>query len=227
MYYERQRGDLCRLHSLNAYFGYQKITEKEFFDYCDEYDKIIEGLDSKKMDGFAEGRCIINYIIDVIENKYTLTIPLNTSKNSREFIDIIRYKKLINKKIINYFEFNKTHVWLNKKKDNKWWKLDSISGIINIDPNINNNGIIIVFEDRKLLIKELDYNKKYIKLKLNNEIYWCNLYHLTKNIQIDNELYIEIKNNLNKFIENYRKTNFNNENVKKILLKIKNQMNIK
>lgn len=226
MYYERQRGDLCRLHSLNAYFGYQKLTEKEFYDYCDEYDKIIEGLDSKKMDGFAEGRCIINYIIDVIENKYTLTIPLNTSKNSREFIDIIRYKKLINRKIINYFEFNKNHVWLNKKKDNKWWKLDSISGIVNIDPNINNNGIIIVFEGRQILLKELDCNKKCIKQKINNEIYWCNLYHLTKNIKIDNELYIKIKNNLNIFIETYRKTNFNNKKVKNNLILIKNLMNI-
>ena len=227
MYYEKQKGDLCRLHSLNAYFGYQKLTEKEFYDYCDEYDKIIKGLDSKKMDGFAEGRCIINYIIDIIENKYTLTIPLNTSKNSREFTDIIRYKKLINSKVKNYFEFNKNHVWLNKKKDNKWWKLDSICGIINIDPTINNKGIIIVFEYRQILIKELDYNKKNIKKTNNNEIYWCNLYHLTKNVEIDNKLYIEIKRNLKIFIEIYRSTNFNNKLINNNLLIIKNIMNIK
>ena len=42
MYYERQREDMCRLHSLNAYFGFQKFNDKTFFDYCDEYDKVIE-----------------------------------------------------------------------------------------------------------------------------------------------------------------------------------------
>ena len=105
MYYERQRGDMCRLHSLNAYFGFQKFNDKTFFDYCDEYDKVIDGLNSRSMDGFAEGRCIINYIIDKTVNKYTLTIPINLFKNSRENIDIKRYNKLL-KHFSNYFEFN-------------------------------------------------------------------------------------------------------------------------
>ena len=30
IYWERQRGDLCRLHSINAYFGFKKINESEF-----------------------------------------------------------------------------------------------------------------------------------------------------------------------------------------------------
>jgi hypothetical protein len=228
MYYERQRGDMCRLHSLNAYFGYKKLTEEDFFNYCDEYDQIIEGLESKRMDGFAEGRCIINYIIDKLENIYTLTIPINLFKNSREFIDISHYKQLIHTKIKSYFEFNKNHIWLNKKKDGKWFKLDSLSGINQIDPNIRNNGIIIVFEDSDLLIKELDYYRKLIKinrknkLENKNEIYWCNMVHSykclyqslyekiqhkSKNSEIN--MFIDIYLFLQRFIKLYRKFNYN------------------
>ena len=44
IYCERQRGDLCRLHSINAYFGYKKIDAAEFLKYCSEYDEVIKGL---------------------------------------------------------------------------------------------------------------------------------------------------------------------------------------
>ena len=53
MYHETQRGDMCRLHSLNAYFGYKKLEDSDFFKYCDDYDNIIEGLNSRDMDGLG------------------------------------------------------------------------------------------------------------------------------------------------------------------------------
>ena len=64
IYYERQSGDLCRMHSLNAYFGYKRIDKDTFFKLCNEYDTIIKGLKSDSMDGFSEGRCIISYVLD-------------------------------------------------------------------------------------------------------------------------------------------------------------------
>ena len=101
--------------SFSKYYGFKKLNDIDFFDYCRDCDKIIDGLDSKS-DGFAEGRCIINYILDVLDNKYTLTIPINLYSNSREFIDVKYYQKLLETKIICYFEFNKNHVWFNKKR---------------------------------------------------------------------------------------------------------------
>ena len=47
------------------------------------------------MDGFAEGRSIINYILDVIDNKYVLLIPINNYSNSRNHIDINHYQKIL------------------------------------------------------------------------------------------------------------------------------------
>lgn len=218
MYYEKQRGNMCRLHSLNAYFGYKKLDETTFFNYCDNYDKLIKGLNSRDMDGFAECRCIINYIIDIIDKKYTLTIPINLFKNSREYVNIDRYNKLL--PLINYyFEFNKTHVWLNKRDNNKWWKIDSISGISLIDPKFKNNGYIIVF-DNNLLVEEIDYYRMLLKNDNQiKEIYWCNLFHsvkfLDKNITLLNKINIELKI----IISLYRKTNqINNDS----LIKLKN-----
>ena len=55
---ERQRGDMCRMHSINNYYGRKILDETDFFRYCDKYDKLIKGLNSRNMDGFAEGRSI-------------------------------------------------------------------------------------------------------------------------------------------------------------------------
>jgi hypothetical protein len=205
MYHEIQRGDMCRLHSLNAYFGYKKLEDSEFFKYCDDYDSIIEGLNSRDMDGFAEGRCIINYIIDVIDNKYTLTIPIDLFKNSREYINIERYNRLLSQ-IECYFEFNKTHVWFNKKdQENKWWKIDSISGIHLIDPKFKKNGYIIVF-DNLLLIDEIDYYRYILKKNTKIvEVYWCNLYHSVKLLEKKHNILINIKKHLKINIDFYRK----------------------
>ena len=36
IYWERQRGDNCRIHSLNAMFGKPQISEDEFKKLCQE-----------------------------------------------------------------------------------------------------------------------------------------------------------------------------------------------
>jgi len=55
LYWESQKGNLCRLHSLNVYFGIKKITDVEFKEYCLNYNKIIkdkynEIIESEKYD---------------------------------------------------------------------------------------------------------------------------------------------------------------------------------
>lgn len=181
LYYEKQRGDLCRIHALNAYFGYNKIDEKTFNDYCNEYDKLIKGLNSRNMDGFAEGRNIISYILDKLDNKYCVYIPIYVSNNSYKYVDINRYKKKIfEKKIKFYFEFNKNHVWLVRYYQNQYYKLDSITGINIIDPNIiKQHGYLIVIND---IHEEIIYNLEKL-YSLKNELINLNsnIYKLIKN----------------------------------------------
>ena len=221
IYCERQTGDLCRMHSINAYFGFKKLDQNDFFKYCHKYDEIIKGLKSQGMDGFAEGRCIISYILDVIDSKYVVLIPINSYNGIRNHIDIDRYNKII-PKLSCYFEFNKGHVWCNKNINGNWYKIDSISGVNRINvPQINNNGYLLVI-DGKIL-----YNEIYYYIKLINEcsysIYLYNLYYSLKSINLNTlashsnydlktlinynkkiSLLILIKEKLNNFIENDR-----------------------
>ena len=197
IYYERQKDDLCRLHSINAYFGFKKIDESEFFKWCDEYDNVIKGLKTKGMDGFSEGRCIISYILEKMENKYVFLIPMNSYKGIRNDIDIDRYNKII-RGIGGFFEFNKGHVWFNKKIKGRWYKIDSISGVNNINtPIIRNNGFLLII-DGKHLYNEIYYYLESIKNSdsinsinsINSEVTINNLYYSLKVIKLN-----QIRNN--------------------------------
>ena len=222
IYCERQDGDLCRLHSINAYFGFKKLEQSDFFNYCIEYDEIIKGLKTECMDGFSEGRCIISYILEKLDNKYIFLIPIKSYNGIRNHIDIDRYNKLISK-LWCYFEFNKGHVWINKKINGIWYKIDSISGVNRIDsPTIKNNGYLLVIDGKHI------YNEIYNTIKLihhtqNNEIYYTNLYYSLKSIILNTlefnrnyslkelikynkqiNLLINIKENLIEVVENNR-----------------------
>lgn len=246
IYCESQQGDMCRLHSINNYFGRRLLNNTQFFNYCDEYDKIIEGLHSRNMDGFAEGRSIISYVVDKLDNKFTLLIPIDSYQASRKHLDLERYLKIAHL-IKSYFEFNKGHVWINKNINNKWYKIDSISGVHEIN-KINrfqkNHGYLLVIDDI-LLYKELQYNIDYLKnihidsiFDDNHEIVFCNLYHILKHIPTnikdlqssfqEDSKFIEkmvtlniIKTTLYEFIQ-CRRHKYNVHNYKKILTKIYN-----
>ena len=235
IYCERQRGDLCRLHSINAYFGYKKIDAAEFLKYCSEYDEVIKGLKTIDMDGFSEGRCIISYILDRLDNKYIYLIPINSYTGSRNHIDIERYNKFI--KLVNgFFEFNKGHVWFNKKINGTWYKIDSISGVNMInEPSIRKNGILLIIDDKHL------YNELFYYLNLvdkrnksdrsdnnhsNIQVILINLYYALKNVKLNNtndeiynnsiDIFRNIKKLLSDYIENDRLNKNNEKSIKPI-----------
>jgi len=231
IFFERQRGDMCRMHSLNAYFGKPLLNEDTFYKFCDKYDSLISGLESRRMDGFAESRNITSFILEILANKYCVYIPMNLSKNSHNYVDVARYHDKLNKReISNYFEFNKTHIWLNKKVDGQYYKVDSISGITSIDPSLNNsnNGYIIVIDD---LIQEVYYyidkvttlrsqgelslekvKPQIIKKKtFQYEILFFNLFHSAKLLKINNTNYIAMMKRLFKYIKLMRSNCYNME----------------
>ena len=95
IYYESQRGNMCRLHAINGYFGKTVLNDEQFFKHCDDYDKVIDGLYSRNMDGFAEGRSIVSYIIDKLDSKFVLLIPIDSYQGARQHLDVSRYLKII------------------------------------------------------------------------------------------------------------------------------------
>jgi len=195
LYWERQRGDKCRIHSLNAMFGKQFITDQLFKELCESYDKLIPGLKSIEMDGFAECRSIISYIVEKYTNQFTLLIPINLNninKSNRDFFNYSRYLKYFGIEILQYFEFNKGHIWFNIYKNNKWYKVDSLSGIneINTINNFKENGYLLIFSTKMIFI-EIEYiidclkSTNLKKLDGNLEIIFYNLYHLISKIKLE------------------------------------------
>ena len=226
IYWERQQGDLCRLHSINAYFGYKKLDNNSFFKYCSEYDELIKGLKTHGMDGFSEGRCIISYILDKLDNKYIFLIPINSYNGIRNHIDIDRYNKLF-PTLCCYFEFNKGHVWVNKKINGIWYKIDSISGVNRIDtPIIKNNGYLLVINGKQLY-NEIFYTIKLIHdTQLNNELYYTNLYYSLKSITL-NTMAFNSKCNLKTLIQYNKKISLLSNIKEKLLDIVENNRNNK
>ena len=214
IYYEKQRGDLCRLHSINAYFGFRCLKETDFFKLCDEYDNIIKGLKTNSMDGFSEGRCIISHILQKLDNKFLFLIPIKSYDNSRNTIDIDRYSKLISS-ITNVFEFNKNHVWINKQINNKWYKIDSISGVNHINqPRLGSskNGFLLVL-DGKVIYNELEYQLKIVNSDKDKDIE-VNLINLKF---ILDTIYLERKNTNNHINGDYNDKLNNLKSIHKLL----------
>ena len=220
LFCERQRGDMCRMHSVNNYIGRELLNEKEFFNYCDNYDELIYGLNSRNMDGFAEGRSIVSFIMDKVFCKFLLLIPINSYNKSRIHLDMEHYNELL-RKCNCFFEFNKNHIWVNKKINDSFYKIDSLSGVNETNVKcLSNNGYFLVIDSNNLY-EEVNYiiNKiNTMKFEDDNmEIYFYNLYYslnkldlsikdddeskfLEKKIQLKNILKI-----LHDFIENKRK----------------------
>ncbi len=248
IYWEQQRGNNCRIHSLNAYFGEGKISDAEFADLCSEYDGIIYGLESIKMDGFAECRSIISYIVDKYTNKYCQLVPINlrgVHKKNRKDWEYDRFIKFlgVNKGIISYFEFNKDHVWFNMEKGGEWYKIDSLSGVtkINKPKSFSDNGYLLIF-DENMLFYEANYLIQLIKNRHNDdnfvsEIAFYNLFHLLKRIKLDyveNDASFNLKISnlktiykiLKEFVFENRKKRISFQTVKKLNKQLNNIINI-
>ena len=225
--------DLCRLHSLNAYFGdNNKLSIEEFYNYCIEYDTIVDGLKTQIMDGFSMGRCIISYIIEKIDNKFLLLIPINSYNGIRNDIDIDYYNNIIFN-LNGFFEFNKNHIWYNKNENNQWIKIDNLNGTHKINlPKINNNGYLLLI-DNEYIFNELN---NYLKILSNrdienyeekNEVILNNLYYCIKCIKLNknNNLEFNKKINILKDIQNSLENYLLKKN-KRDLTIIKNLSNI-
>ena len=234
---ERQRGDFCRMHSINNYIGCAKLNEEIFYKYCDEYDSIITGLKSRNMDGFAEGRSIVSYIMDILLNKFILLIPFNSYKKSRSHLDMDFYNKIFIK-VNSFFEFNKNHIWINKKINGKFYKIDSIGGVNEINvKKIGNNGYFLVIDDF-LLYEHVEYFITLIKSNINKdedktqflsniEVIFYNLYYCLK--QIDTNLENKSKEFLNnsKFVSNLSFLNNLKKNLQTYIISKRNNSDYK
>ena len=217
IYFEKQNGNLCRLHSINHYYGEQKLTIKDFYRKCKEYDSYYQTKSAKNHDYFNEGQSLISFILNKCSNDFVLliqNIDFDRFQEERKYF----YKEYL-QELQAVFLFNGGHIWLRKKINDKWYNIDSLSGVREVDsPFIKGLGHMVVIP-RKLYVNELvvqikqlkcsnlmkgDMQKYYAKYMLGDgEIPICNIFYLGINIE-RNKLFEEIENIVLKFRKNKR-----------------------
>jgi hypothetical protein len=249
LYWESQKGGLCRLHSLNVYFGFKKFNEKDFQQHCQTYNNIIketynEIIKSEYYDIFPTFS-LISYIINYYENKYSYFIPFNGLKNENKTLKELIYKSE------SFFVFNNKHIYTIKLYKGKWYKIDSLSGIIHITLeklNGNNMGFIIPRNTNDLHFDEEIITNKIIDFLQNNNIknvqdviYWFNhnynnlllgdlevwLSHLEQILEKLNKSNKNLTKLINGFHKNKSNTDFLCRNLFKSLASLKLVSNIK
>lgn len=162
IYYEAQRGGLCRLHSVNAYFGKRHITDEQFDKYIADYNseyktKFNLDINCRDFDAISsDQKNLVSFILKK-HNIYTRYYSINQiyNKNINLITDILNGDF--------FFIFNENHIYGARLKDGVWYKVDSLSGVnvINISSLINEKNIGFIVPVN--IQREFYYNIELIK----------------------------------------------------------------
>lgn len=185
IYWERQRGGLCRLHSINAYFGKLVYSTDDFWNAVSEFDEIQKnkfGTTTSCRDFDlvnSDQRNIISYILSK-HGIYTRYIALNNHKNHID--DAIAST--------SFFVYNEDHIWIMSKRNDQWYKIDSMSGVGLCNPislsREKNIGMIIPIHDKHKEFMRL--SNKIHELVGPDIEHFLREQHLKKNIMGDLEI---------------------------------------
>ena len=163
IYFESQRNGLCRLHSLNAFFGFEKISESQFNLYMSEYDQeYMKKYNISSCKSFdiisSDQKNIVSYILKK-NNIYTRYFACNQLHG-------INIKSIIDTSIGDFFfAYTESHIYGFRKKDNKWYRVDSMGGVRLININVinqKNMGYIFIVDIKKEFYRNLEIIKKIL-----------------------------------------------------------------
>lgn len=126
IYYERQQGGLCRMHSVNAFFQEPRISIKDFNSHISDYDAYMRkkyniSTTSKSFDLVgADQTNIVGWILQQY-GYYCRFYALNSFY--RGTLDHLAYTSPF------VFVYNENHIWGIMLKNQRHYKVDSIGGV--------------------------------------------------------------------------------------------------
>ena len=165
IYYQSQIGGLCRLHSLNAFFGEEKISQSEFNNFQKQYDILNKKMfniptSCKSFDIVSSNqKNIVSYILKHygIYTRYYAINQLQKTNPTEQSLDL---------KGSFIFVYNESHIYGARKKG-MWYTVNSMSGVrktnINSLLRTKNLGFIIPVD----IEREYSKNINLIKSSLN------------------------------------------------------------
>ena len=144
IYYEKQLGGLCRMHSLNAFFGKAKISPSTFQDWIRLYDLYLKKRFNVNTSSASYD--LVNSdqtnLVSFVLKKYKIHVryyALNSVYGKRLDPEIYKANFI--------FVYNFGHIWGIRKKNRKYYKVDSMSGVspfgINHITSIKNIGLMV------------------------------------------------------------------------------------
>jgi hypothetical protein len=140
IFYELQRGGLCRLHSINGFFGEAKVSTEQFNEFSKKMDKYIgdkfhEESHCLKFDSVSSDHNILVSFILKHYGVYSRYLHMNSL-----FQNPKQLQNNLNDLNGNYFfVFNAGHIWGIRRFNNKWYKVDSLSGVQTFQVNTLTN----------------------------------------------------------------------------------------
>jgi hypothetical protein len=172
IYYQQQSGVLCRLHSLNGYFGKEHISVEQFNKYQLDYD-------TEYKDKFNFESSCKNFDMVASDQKNTVNYILKTHGIYTRYYAINQiYNREIQTHILNilegnyFFIYNESHIWGCRQKSDNWYKVDSLSGVhimnINTLSSEKNIGFIIPVNLQKEFYINLNLIKSILIKSINN-----------------------------------------------------------
>lgn len=168
IFYESQRGGLCRLHSINGYFGESKISTELFNQYSQKLDKYIkdkfhEESHCLKFDSVSSDHNILVTFILKHYGVYPRYLHINSVYCKPEEIK----KHMGDLKGDYIFIYNAGHIWGARRKDGQWWKVDSLSGVhkfnINTLSNMRDTGFLIPVVPKQEFFRNVEKIHKILK----------------------------------------------------------------
>lgn len=176
IYYERQRGGLCRLHALNAFFGKAKITEPEFKRYAGEMDEHmrrkyhVESCCLEFDAVFADHNSLVVYVLKKF-GYYARYLAINELHK-----DLDKNGKTLESHLTDlagdfFFIYNANHIWGAKRvvhfdESESWYAVDSNTGVrrttLEALQAVSNTGFIIPVNKYKEFYKIIDCMRKII-----------------------------------------------------------------
>lgn len=144
IFYENQYGGLCRMHSINAFFGYRKITPEMFKEFIHKYDMYIKkrfNVKTSSSDFDLVNSDQTNLVLWILKHyRIHMRYYSLNSLYDKSVDDEIKKSEFI-------FMYNERHIWGVRLHNRKHYTVDSISGVrlynINSISNTKNIGIML------------------------------------------------------------------------------------
>ena len=191
IFYEHQQGELCRLHSINGFFGESKISIKLFNEFSKKLDKYIrdkfhEESHCLKFDSVSSDHNILVSFILKHYGIYSRYIPLNSLFQKPKQLQ----KNLDDLKGNYFFVFSPNHIWGVRYFNNEWYKVDSLTGVNHLQVNTLTN-----LQNVSFLFPVVPKDEFYRNIKTIQSVIKKNIVDLKTNPLNKIKIYLEEINN--------------------------------